>query len=321
MSVAAARKAALAHAAKISEAHFDPGTRQAVRLDTALASYVEYLREHRTLKSARNAKSLGKLYLLPEFGSLTLKELSDSPKLVQDWHVKLSRKMPVMANSAARLLRAVYRRAARTDRSLPVALPTSAVELNKEEAAQSAIPFDKFGEWRAAVETLPPIRQGYHKLMLLTGMRGYSAQRLTWADVDLKAQTFTLRGQPGSKVPEDVPLPMTAAILGALKLARPVREGVIFPGAVKWSDSLPYAGHDMRHTYVTVAADLGVTEVQRRLLTAHSLRGVNQKYIAKAIAEGGPGLREAQRKISRRIVTLLGAPVVKAISVAARDGS
>ena len=306
MNVAAARKAALAHAAKVSETHFDPGTKQAMRLDTALASYIEYLRDHKTLKAARNAKSLAKLYLLPEFGSLTLRELSDSPAMVEEWHKRISKHSTAMGNNAARLLRACYRRAARLDRSLPAALPTSAVTYNREEPAQTAMPFSEFPKWRRAVETLPPIRQGYHKLMLLTGMRGESARRLQWSDINLKARTFTLRGAPGRKIQEDISLPMTSAIIAALKLARPMRDGVIFPGAVKWKDRLPYQGHALRHSWASVAADLGIDELQRRLLLGHSLRGISQAYVTRAVVSGAPGLRAAQRRVSRRIVELLG---------------
>jgi hypothetical protein len=60
------------------------------------------------------------------------------------------------------------------------------------------------------------------------------------------------------------------------------------------------------HTFLSVAADHGIDELQRRLLTGHSLVGISQSYITRAVVEGGPGIREAQRKISRRIVSLLG---------------
>jgi hypothetical protein len=49
-----------------------------------------------------------------------------------------------------------------------------------------------------------------------------------------------------------------------------------------------------------------VNEVLTRLLMGHSMSGINQSYINALVLTGGPGLREAQRKISQRIVTLLG---------------
>jgi integrase len=306
MGVADARKAALALAAQVSETHFDPGSRKAVRLDAALDAYVRYLREHKTGKSAINAASLSRLYLLPDFGALTLRELSDSPQLIHDWHKRVARHSAVSANNSARLLRACYRRAARLDRTLPAALPTSAVEMIPEHAAQSGMPFDRFPAWRVQVEALPPLHAAYHRLMLLTGMRGDSARRLQWNDVNVKARTLTLRGAPGRKVRADVSIPMTSAIAAALKLARPARDGVMFPGAIKWKDRLAFKGHALRHTYIAVAHDIEVSEIFVRLLVVHSLRGVHESYLTRAVMEGGEGLKGAQRRISRKIVELLG---------------
>ena len=308
MDVKAARQAALAVIAKISEAHFDPGPRAGVRLDAALNAYVAYLRENKTGKSAINAASLSRRYLIPEFGSLTLRELSDSPQLIHDWHKKVSRHSAVSANNAARLLRACYRRAARLDRSLPAALPTSAVEYIPEHAAQSAMPFDQFPAWRQAVEALPPLHRSFHLFCLLTGARGGEAARLTWADVDLRSRSITLRH---TKSGHDIFVPLTAAIAGALRMAKVRSPGNgasprIWAGAVKYNDSLPFKGHALRHTWASVAADLGIDELQRRLLLGHSLSGISQSYVTRAVLSGGPGLRAAQRRVSRRLVELLG---------------
>ena len=165
------------------------------------------------------------------------------------------------------------------------------------------MPFSEFPAWRERVETLPPIRQGYYRLLLFCGMRGGELQRLTWSDVNVRTRSITVHA---TKVGKTYSIPMTGAIASALKLARPAREGVIFPGARKWNDRLAFKGHDLRHTYLSVAADLGVDELQRRLLTGHSLVGISQSYVTRAIVEGGPGVRAAQRRISRRIVSLLG---------------
>ncbi len=304
MNVADARKEALQHAARVAAGRPQPGKRTAITLEAATADYIASL-EARGKKSARFVASLMRIHLLPDFGRFTLAELSDAPALMRDHHLKISKHKPVAANRVMSILSAIYRHAARLDRSLPPASPISAVRLNREEPKQSAMPFDKFGEWRERVEALPKIRQGYHRLLLLTGMRGGSAQRLKWTHVNVKARTITLRGAPGRKVRTDVSIPMTSAIASALKLARR-GEGAIFPGARKWNDRLPYKGHDLRHSFLSVAADLGIDELQRRLLTAHSLVGINQSYITRAIVEGGPGLRAAQRRVSRRIVELLG---------------
>lgn len=43
-----------------------------------------------------------------------------------------------------------------------------------------------------------------------------------------------------------------------------------------------------------------------RLLVGHSLTGVHASYLTQMVMEGGPGLKASQRRISRRIITLLG---------------
>ena len=302
MNVADARKEALQHAARVAAGRPQPGKRTAITLEAATADYIASL-EARGKKSARFVASLMRIHLLPDFGRFTLAELSDAPALMRDHHLKISKHKPVAANRVMSILSAVYRHASRLDRSLPAASPISAVRFNRETPKQSAMPFDKFGEWRERVETLPPLRQAYRRLMLLTGMRGGEAQRLTWSDVNVRTRSITIRA---TKTGKTYSVPMTSAIASALKLARPIHEGVIFPGARKWSDALMYKGHDLRHTFLSVAADLGIDELQRRLLTGHSLVGISQSYITRAVVEGGPGLRAAQRQISKRVVGLLG---------------
>jgi integrase len=302
MGIEEARRAALQEAAKVASGRPQPGAHTAITLNDATADYIESLKV-RGKKSARFVASLMRIHLLPDFGRFTLAELSDAPALLRDHHLKISRHKPVAANRVMSILSAVYRHAARLDRSLPPASPISAVRMNKEEPKQSAMPFDQFPSWRVQVEALPPIRRAYHLLLLLTGMRGGEAQRLQWSDVNLRTRSITVHA---TKVEKTYSVPMTSAIMSALKLARPMREGLIFAGARKWSDPLPFKGHDLRHTFINVAHDLGVNEIQVRLLVGHSLSGVHASYLTRLVMEGGGGLRSAQAKISRRIVTLLG---------------
>lgn len=101
-------------------------------------------------------------------------------------------------------------------------------------------------------------------------------------------------------------VPLSSAIARELKRARGADDVRVFPGAEWFKDELPAKGRALRRTYRTVAADLAVNEVLTRLLMGHSMSGINQSYINALVLTGGPGLREAQRKISQRIVTLLG---------------
>jgi|SRR5579864_1224137 len=318
MNVADARKAALVIAGRIAAGHIKPGKKAAMTLDVAMAEYIEHLKAQAAKRGkpatwARLAGSLTRIHLLPVLGPWTLAELAAAPVAVRDWHRKI--KSRVSANRCATLLSAAYRFAAKLDRSLPPFNPISAVRLNDEEPAQSAMPFAKFAAWSRAVESLPPIRAAFYKLVLLTGMRSGEASRLKWSDVDVRARTITIRN---AKAGADIVVPMSSAIWRELKRARRsgVRlaavdgarardDGVIFPNVKNWNDALDFKGHTLRHTYRSVAADLGIDELQSRLLLGHSLVGINQRYVTRAVLEGGPGLRAAQAKISKRIVELL----------------
>lgn len=300
MGVIAARKAALALAGRIAEGTPVVGKRDAVTLKKAAAEYIEDLKTRG--KKYRFVESMLRVHLIPAFEQWTLAELSASPAAVRDWHAKISRTAPISGNRSAVILGTIYRHAKSLDRTLPSESPISGVTMNKEEPAQTAMPFERFPEWRKAVEALPPVRQGYNRLLLLTGLRGQDLRRMKWSDVDLRTRSIAVVQQ---KTGKSFSIPMTSAILAALKLA-PRGDGLIFPGARKWNDALPYRGHDLRHTFISVAHDLGVNEIQVRLLVGHSLSGVHASYLTRMVMEGGPGLRAAQRKISRRIVELLG---------------
>jgi hypothetical protein len=76
--------------------------------------------------------------------------------------------------------------------------------------------------------------------------------------------------------------------------------------AVRLDRALPARGMMLRHTYRTVAADLGIAELLTEFLMGHTPEGISRKYILKLVLSSGSDLREAQRKISKRICALLG---------------
>jgi hypothetical protein len=62
----------------------------------------------------------------------------------------------------------------------------------------------------------------------------------------------------------------------------------------------------LRHTYRTVAADLGVDDLLIHFLMGHAPEGISQKYIATLILSNGPKMREEQGRMSKRMLELLG---------------
>ena len=57
----------------------------------------------------------------------------------------------------------------------------------------------------------------------------------------------------------------------------------------------------LRHTYRTVAADLGVDDLLIHFLMGHTPVGISQKYIATLILANGPKMREEQGRMSKRM--------------------
>jgi hypothetical protein len=62
----------------------------------------------------------------------------------------------------------------------------------------------------------------------------------------------------------------------------------------------------LRHTYRTVAADLGVDDLLILFLMGHTPRGISRKYVAVLILANGPAMRAAQERISARTLKELG---------------
>jgi hypothetical protein len=91
-----------------------------------------------------------------------------------------------------------------------------------------------------------------------------------------------------------------------LALAGPRGTGAVFPGSGRWAkDDLPATGMDLRRTYRTIAADLGVDELIAHFLMGHAPDGVSRRYVSKLILQNGAGMRDAQGRIRHRISELL----------------
>ena len=316
MNLAAARKAAKVIAGRIAADRIEPGKRKAVKFEAALDEYISHLEAQATRRGkparwAKNVGGLARLYLKPKWGKWSLAELSGNPGAVRDWHLKITKEAgPTSANHCVRVIRALYKHASRLNRSLPVALPTSAVVLNVEKPSQKALAFEDFPKWHAAwSEIEAPIRKAYHLFCLLTGCRPGEASRLRWIDIHDNEQSFTI---PNAKAGHDIVVPYSEEIAGALRMARDAaKEGaeLVFPGFATFDHrdaGLPAKGQALRHTYRTVCADLEIDELISHYLMGHSPTGISQRYIATLILQNGPAMRAAQERISKRIVSLLG---------------
>jgi integrase len=321
MDVSEARKEALIVAGKVASGNMEPSKREAIKLETAFGAYLGYLKAkaEKNGKPPRwhdNVKKLGDKIILPKFAKWSLIELANSPQAVADWHENVTKENgPVSANHSARVLRATYKRAARRDISLPARLPTSAVEFNDETPSQKAIDFEMFPAWLKAWRKIDSAtRQAYHLTGLLIGPRPGELARLRWTDLKDNERNLVI-GK--AKAGQDIVIPITDEIASALRLAHDDAEqfgyvlepdALVFPGCaqVGHRDPLPGRGNMLRHTYRTVAADLGVDDLLIHFLMGHTPVGISQKYIATLILANGPKMREEQGRMSKRMVELLG---------------
>ena len=71
-------------------------------------------------------------------------------------------------------------------------------------------------------------------------------------------------------------------------------------------EDLPVRGHGLHHTWRTVAADVGIDELHAHVMLGHAPKNISESYITRLVLAAGPALRQAQRKVSQRIVALLG---------------
>jgi integrase len=311
MTLAEARKEAKKHAGRIASDRHETGKRAATKFADALEDHIAYL-ERRAEENGKPAmwagvvRRLGKQLLLPKWGRWSLVEMSKGRRAVKVWHRSVSNDHgPIIANRCVEIIRAVYRRAAKEE-DLPPRLPSGAVDFNKEKPSQTGLPFKDFPKWAEAWRKLrSPVHRSYALVGLLTGARPGELSRLRWQDVRPADRVLVIAN---AKAGADITIPLTVPIVRALKLARGADPERVFPGCSQAAnkDDLPARGNALRHTYRSVAAELGFDEVTVRLLMGHSLVGINQKYITTAVLMGGKSLRQAQAKISRRIVGLLG---------------
>src|SRR5665213_618054 len=321
MSTVAARKLALVEAGRIADNHVTPGKKAAVRLGAALDDYEKFLRNQsakggkgakkgsppKPARHADNVVKLRKLHLA-EFERWPLADLSDYPKIMKEWHEKVTREAgPVTANRAAEVVRACYRHQRKSNRSLPPDMPTSGIQFNTEAPSEKALAPKAFPKWRAAWEKIEsPIRRSYHLFCLLTGMRPGEAARLTWANLLPRERRMILGN---AKAANDIRIPLSIPIVKALRMARDAgddeTEPLIFPGCaqVGHRDKLPARGNVLRHTYRTVAAECKVDEMLSHFLLGHAPAGISQKYVARMILSAGPAMRSAQREISAKIMS------------------
>jgi integrase len=319
LTVAAARRKARAilAAIKSKDRRAAEKARKSLTLDDAWTAYRE-----RCIKRGRQPGTIQHYEELlrgplKRFIDVPLAELGHNADLVVRMHEDVTRRSgPYRANAAARVLSAVYRYARkRLDRSLPES-PTTAIEMNAESKSTGGFGLDdRLVSWADQLEKLPPIRREFALLTLLSGSRPDALSRAEWQHVDWHKRTlFVPNPKGGPKRAFHVPL--SRDMIRSLVRLRRLR-AFLFPGnqfvfparshdgrLSSWSEPrsrLSAYGRDLRRSYRTVCAQLGIPRIISMTLMNHiSGADVHDGYIEKGALSGDTA--KAQERISKAII-------------------
>lgn len=211
---------------------------------------------------------------------------------------------------------------------LPGRNPAKAVMRNPYTPKRERVADADLPGWHAKVLELSPIRRDLQLFMLFTGMRSEAARRVRWEHVDEDAGALLVPKPKGGEA-KAFTLPLCQTALGVL-LAR--REGnptemMAYGGDAGWAfpgitrtkpfrvqplaqphERRPVNGklvkhlpgpHVLRRTYLSIAAEAGVGELDRHVLANHAFgrQSVNATYIEQAFSH----LAECQAKIEAAI--------------------
>ena len=245
---------------------------------------------------------------------------------IEDYHRKVSRTAPTMANRdlsvISRMLGLAVRWGWRQDN------PARGTERNQEEKRTRYLSQAEIKALTDALLDLPDQQAAnVFRLMLLTGCRKGEALSARWDQIDLDAGRWI---KPGSttkqKTEHRVPLSAAAVAL----LAEIDREGeFVFPGQIEgrhrqevkkqWENICVAAGlvddegnktvrmHDLRHTYASVLASAGLSLPIIGALLGHSQPTTTARY---AHLMDDP-LRQATERAAALVSGTEGAEVIK----------
>ncbi len=300
---------------------------------TLQETFEAYLRARKALKPL-TVKDYG--YLMNQvFIDWQNKPLLDISKdMVAKRHSEFGARSPARANSAMRLLRALFNFAAgeyedAQGRSLILENPVRRLSHTRAwyrvERKQTVIKTHELPDWFKAVMGVKDERstgkssilRDYFLLLLFTGLRRQEAIELTWDRVDFKAKTITISD---TKNRQSHALPMSDFLLNLFenRKAELLDSPFVFPGDGKTGynveprkvmkkiidqSGVTFTLHDLRRTFITIAESLDIPAYAlKRLLNHKMTQDVTAGYIVMDVER----LRVPMQKITDHILKLAG---------------
>jgi len=229
---------------------------------------------------------------------------------------------PAQAALAIRVLKAIYSYAvARFDlpeRNIGRILRIAGIVLSPVRKTRH-IQMNDLPKWYKAVSAQSKNRQerparDIFLVGLFTGLRKTEIMSLKWEDIDLRSRTLTARN---TKNHRDHTLPLTDFLVRLLR-ARKSETGnsaYVFPGKdlvgrvrdiddsrfrVIEESGVGFTIHDLRRTFATIAAEVGISPYLLKKLLNHKSGDVTEGYVISSVEI----LRKSLQKISKRIEDL-----------------
>jgi integrase len=235
----------------------------------------------------------------------------------------------VQANMSMRVLRTLLNFAANnyeTPNGQPILAINPVCRLSqnrswhREARRRIVIPDHKLGDFYRAVMSLKNrMLRDYLLVLILTGLRRNEAANLRWTDIDLIERTLTVRAEYAKNKQEHIlPLSDFLFMLLSVRKEKALESEYIFPGRdrrghiidsgcaierVVKNTGCDFVLHDLRRTFVTTAAKLGVPHhIIKKLVNHITSSGATDGYIVIQVEH----LRDPMAQITNRFLTLFG---------------
>jgi integrase len=252
--------------------------------------------EHLPKLRDSTAKEYGALidsYILPELKHVKVADVTYSE--VDDLHRKVSKHAPYRANRVVALLSKMFSLAMRWE--WRTGNPAKGIERNQEAKRQRYLAGDELGRLtKALAEHDDQQAANIIRLLLLTGARRGEVLSATWDQFDLTTGVWT---KPGSttkqKTEHRVPLSAPARQLLAELREKAAKDAeFVFPGRGEEGHRVEIKGdwaaiceaaeiiearmHDLRHTYASMLASVGLSLPVIGALLGHSQPATTARY-------------------------------------------
>ena len=196
------------------------------------------------------------------------------------WHKNWECRGATAANHGRSLFRAIYNHALKISDGLP-ANPAYAVDKSREKARRPRLEWEKLPSWWDKVENLRnPVRTGYWKFLLFSGLRRTDCATIKWEEV---GQHSVLRPAPKGGAEKAFYLPLSHDLRTILNEMKKIQEILypdnpfVFPGNcssgrmsnVKDPSLKGVSPHMLRRTFASACLEAGVDIYTTKKLLNH----------------------------------------------------